>query len=288
MEEGIFDHKVNEEMTGGMRKHDYILQNPALQELESRVKALCPVKLRYSCNVMPMTRVDGFSFVEFLGGIMMTTSSGVINEMGITELAKQADPSWVKSFVHDMAQVPDKYPDFSQPVPTDMKAAVILPGSNIMQRLVCRWILEELPIRIEGLYFKPHPVTQDDILAMLHEFGQVLPREVSAFDLIQHPDIKIFTTMASTLAIQTKLLGKDVFSIEENYFQGSKPLRPDFYVAPFQHWRRLVMNMFDVSPPTWKLQAVLSNPLSGFFYPGYTTDEDIKAYFDYMLQFQYQ
>lgn len=285
MEESIFSLTLNEHMTGGMRKHDCIMANEELRNLEGYVKKHCPVKLRYSCNVMPMRNIDGFSFVEFLGGIMMTSSSAVINETAITELAKEAKPEWIKPFVQEMAEMPDKYPDFSTPPQwEDIKAAVILPGSNILQQLVCRWILEELPKRKEGVYLKPHPVTTNEILAMLANFAPLLPREISAYSLLKGEGIEIFTTMASTLAIQARLLGKEVHSIEESYFQYARPDNDKFYVAPFQHFRRLVMTTLGETPELWKLQAVLSNPLSGFFYPGYTTEADVVEYFKYMLK----
>lgn len=284
MDESIFSTELNNAMTGGMRKHDYIMANEELRTLEGYVKKHCPVKLRYSCNVMPMRHIDGFAFVEFLGGIMMTSSSGVINEMAITDLAQKASAEWIKPFIGAVAETPDKYTEFMQPPPDGIKAAVILPGSNILQQIACRWILEELPQRVDGLYFKPHPVTTNEIIALLASFGKVLPREVSAYSLLSAEGIKIYTTMASTLALQARLLGKEVYSIEESYFRYAEPVNDKFYVAPFQHWRRLVMSELGVTPELWKLQAVLSNPLSGFFYPGYTTEADVVEYFKYMLQ----
>lgn len=277
MQESIFCEQTNNSMTGGMVKSDYIMKSDGLRELEKMIVRNSPKKLRYSCNIMRMQFIDGFTFTEFLGGILVNSSSHALNCQNIAELGKTLRPEDIKNFVYDMAAVPDKYQDYTAAAPNDIDAALIMPGNNIIKVMVCRYLLEDIPRRYPNARIKPHPVTDGETLAELQKFMPCLPREVSAQQLIMNPNVKIFTTMASTMAIQTKLTGKEVFNLAEHRHQ---------YVPPFQHLKDFVMTELGHNPETWRLQALLSNPLSGFFYPGYSTEDDIRAYYDKMLTYQ--
>lgn len=163
----------------------------------------------------------------------------------------------------------DKYKSKTSGI--NSKSICFLAGSNCLKASVSINTLKKWIYLDSELLLKPHPLTnEEDLKDIVKTFGisRVLDKDISAFELLNQAK-RVYTTSASELGLNAKLLGKEVIDITR--FTLSSQLT----YSPLYRYLNYPYELDD-------LVKVLSNPLSGVFFQG--DENKVKEYFFTLLK----
>jgi len=169
----------------------------------------------------------------------------------------------ISQWVEGLGVDGDKY--MSWPIFKTVARVILLPGSNLYKKHTNKkLIMEALDT---GAYIKPHPLLNPVHFDELREeFGnRVLNPKESGFAHVKNADV-VYTTGDSELGLYALLLGKKVKTIANNNFQGG--------------FGPLFSQVINAPDPTQALTRILSDPISGIFFPTESIKEDIDRFFD--------
>jgi hypothetical protein len=169
----------------------------------------------------------------------------------------------LRKWVEDLGSDGDKY--MSWPTFKTVASVILLPGSNLYKKHTNKkLIIEALD---SGAYIKPHPLLSPSHFDELRdEFGgRVLNPKESGFAHVKNADV-VYTTGDSELGLYALLLGKKVKSVANNNFQGG--------------FGPLFSQVINAPNPTMALTRILSDPISGVFFPGESLKEDVDRFFE--------
>ncbi len=233
----------------------------ALAPLEEVVRSSTSLPWTYDVSRTQPPYFHEFAYTEAIGGLMIAPQSAEIAarlvEKALTESSSIFDPLpgiWER---HRQSGTLDKY-DLKDPSSVHRKVA-FLPGSNLFASMVSREALTRLMHEDSEVVIKPHPLTEDNLLACLGiEFGyhRILEPGVSGFACLFQAQ-QVYATSATELALYAALLGRPVTNIGNVQTEARGAYHPLFRLIagrPGNEARDI-------------LTRVLKSPYSGVFWP---------------------
>ena len=207
---------------------------------------------------------EDLRYTEFfagLGGIQITPCSGDIVRILFDN---EYDTSNNIDFATLLTkEVYDKYIVYDYDT-KPMRGLVILPGSNILTKLVDKEKLNAAVLL--GAKVKPHPLTnQGDIDFLVKEYGEdaILPKMYSGYKAMTNSNV-LYATGSTELALYGMLLGKRVIDIGNN--------------EPVGGYSDIYHHVIDAPDQKTALNFILNNPSSGIVFQKDKIDTYLDIY----------
>jgi hypothetical protein len=230
MKAEMFDANIANERIGEYEKNKYLVDNLAGVDKYFR-KRMKRYTTEFSYDVMAneIAYFKTINYTEYATSFMMCPLSHIMREQSIRD-AYYDDESedyplldWVSYFKNNVEnKVSNKYEDrvdFTKDpkYDRDIEALVVLPGSNKIKSRVCLNKLKTIKERHgDKVLFKPHPITQHQIIGELKDlFGEscILPREADLYAFMMKVPM-IYSTNISESSLYAVCLGKQLDHIE--------------------------------------------------------------------------
>lgn len=251
-------------------------RNTWAESQEQLVRELCPFPISYDVSQGQGLGFAEFTYTELLGGMWVATQSMEVN---CRLLEAASEYNCTQCTLTDL--VVDKYDLVTDHKYQDIKKVCFLPGHNLLEvastELTCRLAHED-----DDVYFKPHPITNDDALKMIASrvgWNKVIPREVSGNYLLKNCD-EVYTTTASEMAISGTILGKRVYNVSNFFNEGSGAYLPISRILFKKH-------KVSVEAAQRALNNILNCPWSGIILPQHTDVESrLKQYYEKALEYR--
>lgn len=147
----------------------------------------------------------------------------------------------------------DKYiSEVAENIPDEIEDLIILPGSNIIERVIGIPDLKHMAKK--GAYIKIHPITNEKIRGILKDmFGdRAIDRECGLYEMFNRAK-NIYTTSASESVIYASALGKNLYNFEipGNGFKGAyTPISNNLFWLDKEDRKQYLSDLYysDISP----------------------------------------
>ena len=267
--------KVQAEKIGGFAKRS--TRNKWAEEHEELIRELAPYPISYDVTATQTTGFSEFSYTEICGGMWLTTQSLELNCRLIDFASKQdTDVDMVSELEKILA---DKYTLNKIGEASDLKRVCFLPGHNLLD-VASVEIISRLAHENEDVFFKPHPITNDDAIRLIAKrvgWNKIIHKDISGYEVLNSCD-EVYTSSASEMAITGTVLGKKIFNISNFFNEGSGTYYP---------FSRILFKAQETSieEARKKLNNILACKWSGILFPFHTdVEERTKAFYDKALE----
>ena len=275
MQNEMFNQKEMSERIGEYEKNKYLVDNLEGVDKYFR-KRMRRYTTEFSYDVMAneIPYFKTINYTEYATSFMMVPLSQIMREQQVRDAYYDEESEeypildWVSYFRSNVEnKVSNKYEDridFTKDPRYDreFEALVILPGSNKIKSRVCLNKLKTIKDRHgDKVLFKPHPITQHQIIGELKDlFGEscILPREADLYAfMLKVP--KIYTTNISESCLYSVCLGKQIDHME---------VHQDMAWGSFYHINWPIFQCEVRGQDTlYFINKVLSSPKSGIINP---------------------
>jgi len=275
MKSEMFDPNIKEERIGAYEKNSFLVDNLAGVDKYFR-KRMKRYTTEFSYDVMAneIPYFKTINYTEYATSFMMVPLSQILREQQVKdayydeESEKYPLLDWCSFFKNNVeSKVSNKYKDrvdFTKDpkYDRDIQAVVILPGSNKIKTRVCLNKLKTIKDKYGSkVLFKPHPITQHQIIGELKDlFGEscILPREADLYAFMMKVP-KIYTTNISESCLYAVCLDKEIDHIE---------VHQDMAWGSFYHmnWPIFQSEVRNTDTKYW-INKVMSSPKSGIINP---------------------
>ena len=212
------DTAVQHEKLGGFASRS--ARNQWAESIEPLVRKHAPWPITYDVTPMQGANFSEFIYTEIAGGVWIATHSLEVTCRILDAASKQpTEGESVEKLTsmyadkYELGELPEKY--------ASVRRCCFLPGHNLLD-LASPDIIARLAHEESDVWFKPHPLTNNDALRIIAGhvgWHQLVPRDVSGAALMRQCD-DIYTTTASEMSVMGFAFGKRVLNIG-NFFKES-------------------------------------------------------------------
>lgn len=253
-------------------------RNVWAEKQEQLVRELSPYPISYDVNQGQSSNFSEYTYTEFLGGLWICSQSLEIN----CRIFEDASNYTQSREITDLSSiVADKYNMIEEDLGRPIKRVCFLPGHNRLD--VCSTeITSRLAFEEEDIWFKPHPITNDEAMRMIGArigWNRIIPREVSGNMILRNCE-ELFTTSASEMAISGTILGKKVVNVSNFFNEGSGAYYPISKILFKKHKE-------SVKAAQEALLNIINCPWSGIILPLHSDPEDrIRQHYETSLKYR--
>ena len=252
-----------------------------LSPVEALIKKHTPLAASFDVGRTQPLYFSEFTYTEFLGNaIYVCPQSSEMAAIVVKKVADSSQPSGdlgaLASNILAMTGAQDKYVGLTTDLP-QYKSVILLPGSNVLWKLVDEDMLRRVLHEDREAVIKPHPITSTEdlrklkLIAGLH---RILEPGASGYAVMCNAT-RVYATSSTELAIYAYLKGKPVYNIGK-------------FLAEYQGAYNAFFMLATTTPVRSKdptLLGVLSNPLSGVFFKNDPNlENNIIAYFKAVME----
>lgn len=274
------DPKVQFEKLGNMVVRSD--RNNWAEKIESIIREPAPFPISYDVSATQTNNFSEYTYTEFLNGLSVSTQCKEINARLYDFASKiEAKDDSIIDIIRD--QLADKYnlEDIDKKW-QGIKKVVFLPGHNMLD-IASVDILSRLAHEEDDVYFKPHPVTIDEIEGLIAKkvgWNKMIPKNVSGFKLLLNCD-EVYCTSASEMAISGTILGKKVINVSTYLNEGAGAYHALSRLLFIAHRK------YGIEEAQRILNNVLSCEWTGHIFPHQSDDEvryRVKKFYDKSLE----
>lgn len=268
--------KTQDEKLGDFAKRSS--RNTWPETYEPMVRSMSPYPISYDVNQGQGSGFVEYTYTEFLSGIWVCSQSLEIN----CRLMEDASKYTESRNITDLSSiVKDKYELITHQYDKPVKRVVFLPGHNLLD-ICSSEITSRLAFEEEDIWFKPHPITNDDAMKMIGQrlgWNRIIPREISGNMVLKECE-EVYTTSASEMSISGTILGKKVFNVSNFFNEGS---------GAYYSISKILFNKHkqSVEAAQEALLNIINCPWSGIILPLHDDVEDrLKQYYEKSLEYR--
>lgn len=253
-----------------------------LKPVEDLIKKHSPLIASYDVGRTQPLYYSEFTYTEFLGNAVYvcpqsSEAAAQIVKRVYNTTAKIDDPKALATTILNQSGAQDKYIDLTTTGIPAYQSVILLPGSNILWKLVDEDMLRRVLHEDRAAVIKPHPITSTEdlrklkLIAGLH---RIIEPGVSGYTVMRNAS-RVYATSSTELAIYAYLMGKPVYNVGK-------------FLAEYQGAYNAFFSLATTTPVRAQdpgLLGVLSNPLSGvFFKTDPNLETNIIAYFSAAME----
>lgn len=253
-------------------------RNEWAESYEELVRALSPYPISYDVSQGQGLGFSEFTYTELLGGLWVASQSLELN----CKLLEEASLCEYNGSISELDYiVSDKYDLVTDPKFQHIDKVCFLPGHNLLE-VASVEITSRLAHEDDEVYFKPHPITNNDALKIIATrvgWNKVIPKDISGNYLLKNCS-EVYTTTASEMAISGTILGKCVYNVSNYFNEGSGAYLPISRVLFKKH-------KTSVEAAQQALLNIINCPWSGIILPHHKDVENrLKQYYQKALEYR--
>jgi hypothetical protein len=218
----MFDEENIEKHIGPLKKDSSVDDLKEASDFFLKEMEKYPTETSYDCTAREFPYFKTINYTEYAGCLLINPLQQELRVQQIydamyddVEIKTDFIPSFVERVNNKGA---NKYSDRKDPT-MFKKNLVVLPGSNVLKKLVCLNKLKRIADSGD-VVFKPHPITIHAIIGELKDTlgdKNVVDRDEDIYPILLAAD-KIYTSHVSETALYSVCLGKQTEPIDDYRF----------------------------------------------------------------------